>query len=323
MSKGLEIVAAHFRKRLMTFDDFKIERKLGKGGYGEVWEATHRDTGVVCALKKIIINDDDDDGFEMFVHEIEILGAFDNPFILKLFGFSIQEPYIIATPYISGGSLYDYVSSSSDRKALSPTENTIIAIGISYGMMKLHEMKIVHRDLKSANILLDENKLPIICDFGISRAIASTMTKDIGTTNWMAPEQMASGSYDEKVDVYAFGCILFEMIARSMPFEELTSLKVAAEVMKGNRPKAPHRHKRIRMIIKLCWEQDPAKRPSMRSIFRSFVKLKAYFNKTHYKAIERMIQLIGECDQDILPDLQKWTSEAQRPEDGSIIFEKD
>ena len=146
------------------------------------------------------------------------------------------------------------------------------------------------------------------------------MTKDIGTTNWMAPEQMTSECYDEKVDVYAFGSILYEMIAHQMPFEDMTSLAAAKEIMDGHRPKLPHHDKRIKKLIKRCWKQDPSERPSMREIFEGFVKVKFYFDQTKIEGIEAIINFILKNDPDIKYTLEQCMKEARKPKDGSIIL---
>ena len=90
------------------------------------------------------MNTADKEEVEMYAREIQILGTVNSPFLLRLFGFSITDPFFIVTPYIRHGCLYDYVSSKSKKQRLPPTNLTLIAMGIAYGMMNLHKMKILN-----------------------------------------------------------------------------------------------------------------------------------------------------------------------------------
>ena len=322
MSDELDIIAAYFRKQIVPLSDFKLKKLLGKGGFGEVYKAKHIPSGHTVAVKILHLDKSDKDDVEMYAREIQILGTVNSPFLLRLFGFSIKEPFFIVTPYIRHGCLYDYVSSKTKKERLPPTNLTLIAMGIAYGMMNLHKMKIIHRDLKSPNILLDDRVLPIVCDFGIARANSATMTVDIGTTNWMAPEQMLSKTYNEKVDVYSYGSILYEMVANKMPFEEYKTFKVANEIMNGNRPKLPHVHKNITKLIEKCWKADPNERPSMLEIFKGFVTIKYYFDGTHLKGIESLLNLILTADSSMKSTFQSWMKNAKKPKDGTLILDK-
>jgi serine/threonine protein kinase len=124
-------------------------------------------------------------------------------------------------PYVVGGNLYDYTRSRGERGRLDATQKTQIAIGVAYGMHCLHNANIIHRDLKSMNILLDTRLLPFICDFGIARTLEENcvLTRNCGTVYWMAPEQMKWDSYDNEVDVYSFGMVLYEMLCERFPFQ--------------------------------------------------------------------------------------------------------
>ena len=301
---------------VVNLKHFEMLNLLGEGGFGEVWKVVHKPTGKICALKKLFVdkNDEDDrDLIDMYVREVQILAQCKHLFLLRLIGFSITKPYFIVTPYIKNGSLYDYVKSGSRKTPLEPTNLTIIAMGVAYGIMKLHKKGIIHRDLKSPNILLDDKLLPYICDFGISRSRSSKMTMDIGTTYWMAPEQMESNDYNEKVDVYSYGCILYEMVSNKIPFEGETSYKAAAKIMAGKRPKLKTRsHRLIQELMQQCWEHNPDDRPSMKRIFKKFVQKRLFFDGTDAQGINAMNTIISQSDESDKAKIARWTSDSKK-----------
>ena len=315
MSQGLFELSERLRDGLVDINSFQYERILGRGGFGEVWKAKHIPTGRDCAVKKLFMEQGDEISLEMFVREVNILYECNHLFLLNLFGFNTIPNFIIVTPYISNGSLFDYVSSRSNKN-LSPTSKTLIAMGISYGMMKLHEHGIIHRDLKSPNILLDDKLLPYICDFGIARATSQAnehLTKDIGTVNWMAPEQMESHHYDNKVDVYSYGMVLYEMLMQKIPFEGEKATHIAKLVLSdAKRPKLPsNAEEHIVSLITHCWRQDPQNRPKFEGIFYNFVVKKIFWEGTEPSAIDSMINLICTYDPPMFQKIQIAISQYQ------------
>jgi len=135
----------------------------------------------------------------------------------------------------------------------------------------------MHRDLKSANILLDENYFHCkICDFGVSKTRNEDVKNTIapGTLRWTAPEQMISETYTEKVDVYAFGTILFEMVANDIPLKDLSIALLIQEVTKGTRAEIPRScNLAFRKLITECWSANPDLRPPFFTILRLLCEL--------------------------------------------------
>jgi serine/threonine protein kinase len=140
-------------------------------------------------------------------------------YLVPFVGFTVHPPYFIITEFMANGSLDHHIRRPKAANApfvcpLTPTQRTKIAIVIAHGVRRLHEPGIMHRDLKPGNILLDDNLESRVCDFGISRFKGkgdTEMTRKIGTPSFMAPEQDLEQTYDNKVDVYAYSLILYEM----------------------------------------------------------------------------------------------------------------
>jgi serine/threonine protein kinase len=206
-----------------------------------------------------------------FCCEVAILAQCHNYFLLPFFGFSVTAPYIIVTEFIPCGSLFDSLRRAPGAPRLDAGQKLLVALGTARGMMALHERSIVHRDLKSLNILLDDDLLPKVCDFGIARFMGDAdveVTGRIGTPHWMAPEMFESDHYTNKVDVYAYGILLWEILTGAVPFKGRDAYKVAIAVTRNHeRPPLPTGIPRgIIELIKACWDPAPENRPTFAQI---------------------------------------------------------
>ena len=163
--------------------------------------------------------------------------------------------------YCAGGSLHSLLASSQ------PFEYLSIALGVANGMAYLHSKDVIHRDLKSTNILLDDKGRAKIADFGLSVVCSSggeELTAETGTYRWMAPEVIRHESYSSNADVYSFGIVLWQLVARGVPFSDLTPIQAAFAVAKEDRrPVIPeHAPAELARLIELCWNGDQIARPS-------------------------------------------------------------
>jgi serine/threonine protein kinase len=299
MSYGstLEVLQQHFSAGVLSLDDFDIHGEVGRGGFGRVVRGVHRSSGKSVAIKLLFTDESlDEDLLQDFSHEVEMLWKCRFPFVLCLYGFTVTPPLAIIMPFVNHGSLYDYTRSIGAKVRLTGTQKTLIAIGVAYGMSFLHKANVIHRDLKSMNILLDSRLLPFICDFGIARTIEGKneiLTQDCGTTYWMAPEQMSCPSYDSKVDVYSYGMVLYEMLCEKFPFQGHDQIAGAREVAQGKRPELPASgNKKICELIRSCWAHDPKKRPNFTDIYTQLIKGKIGWDHTIPKALKAMQRLI-------------------------------
>lgn len=195
-----------------------------------------------------------------------------HPNIVQLLGISIDGPQpLVVLEYCNEGSL-DKVLFDSDRLN-TPTEQIALAEAIARGLDHLHQNNIVHRDLAVRNILLHHGE-PKISDFGMSRKLkeASQVGKtanNIGPIRWMAPEALSQQLYSTKSDVWTFGILLYEIVARQEPHVDDDLLTVGVKVRdEGYTPAIPENCPAVlRDIMQMCWKRDPQQRPVSSSIY--------------------------------------------------------
>jgi serine/threonine protein kinase len=221
------------------------------------------------ALKRFFLTELNGVALLYFCREVSILARCTNPFVVQFVGFTKSHPYCIITDYITNGSLFDCLEHRGPT--LSPLRKTLVAYGVAQGMTSLHKQTIVHRDLKAMNVLLDDRFLPKICDFGISRFLgehSANCTLQLGTPQWMAPEMFNSKRYGLKVDVYAFGILLWVMLTEELPFPEMDGVQIALAVVNDQRrpPIPPRAPPGLERMIRQCWAQDAHERPTFENI---------------------------------------------------------
>ncbi|EAY10858.1 TKL family protein kinase [Trichomonas vaginalis G3] len=285
---------------VVDLSNFEFQDVIGKGGFGEVIKGVDKNSGKIVAIKQIFSQKLEGNKLRRYLGEIETMAKCNNFFLVPFVGFTTKPPYSIITEYMPNGALNSYTRSRC-KDFLSGTQLTSISIGISFGMVHLHSLNIIHRDLKTGNILLDENFFPRICDFGIARfddSETSILTKKIGTPNYMAPELITSNNYTNKVDVYAFAMILYEMSENVKPFQGLSVNDIfTGVVQKDKRPRFTNNTPPpLQKLIRKCWDRDPDVRPTFAQIFDEFSSGRVYFHETNKYEITKFVKMIKDND---------------------------
>ena len=202
---------------------FEVGDRIGVGGMGIVYRATYTKNGAPVALKVLSPEVSDSEALQRrFEREISILKKLQHPNIVRYYGggrFGAQRFY--AMELVAGGSVEDYLK---EKKKLPWEEALDITMQVAKALEHAHEAGIVHRDLKPANLLRTTEQVIKLTDFGIARDTTATALtaagKTVGTYAYMAPEQIrGKPPVDKKTDLYALGCVLFEMIAGETPFQ--------------------------------------------------------------------------------------------------------
>jgi len=253
-------------------NDLEVKDMIGQGKSAKVYEGLYK--GKKVAIKMFDNSEKIDD--KEFRKEVSVISLVHKPsLVLICFGCSTLKGNKFIVTELMETSLYDIIQDSSIT--LIDQLLHVIAIATALSMSYLHSCNLIHRDLKSLNLLVSPYFEVKICDFGLSRVIDRNqpMTANIGTVCWVAPEIFNNKKlYSEKADVYSYGIILWELVARKMPFEDEEAFTIPLLVSKGKRPKMPKElPKGWEKLIKKSWNQNPAKRPQFDELCGSFETL--------------------------------------------------
>ncbi|KAF3446845.1 hypothetical protein FNV43_RR12025 [Rhamnella rubrinervis] len=244
----------------------KYEKKIASGSSGDLYKGTFCNQDV--AIKVLRAEHLNEAMQREFSQEVCIMRRVQHKNVVQFIGACTRPPNLcIITEFMSGGSMYDFLK----EKGVFPLHSLLrVAIDVSKGMNYLHQNNIIHRDLKAANLLMDENGVVKVSDFGVARVQdqSGVMTAETGTYRWMAPEVIEHKPYDYKADVFSFGVVLWELLTGKLPYEDLTPLQAAVGVVqKGLRPTIPrHTHPLLVQLLERCWLQDPLLRPEFSEI---------------------------------------------------------
>ncbi|KAG8384816.1 hypothetical protein BUALT_Bualt04G0157700 [Buddleja alternifolia] len=222
-----------------------------------------------------------------FSQEVSVWHKLDHPNVTKFIGatmvgseLNIQKdnghfgtPHnvcCVIVEYLPGGTLKNFLIKNR-RKKLAFKVVIQLALDLARGLSYLHSKKIVHRDVKTENMLLDKNRTVKIADFGVARVEASNpneMTGETGTLGYMAPEVLNGNPYNRKCDVYSFGICLWETYCCDMPYPDLSFSELTSAVVRQNlRPEIPRCcPSSIANVMKRCWDANSEKRPEMEEV---------------------------------------------------------
>lgn len=264
------VISVH-ASQVIRADRIALGGLLGEGGFAKVYFC-HLD-GAPAVAKKVQIQKMDAETRYLLGNECEIWARVSHPNIVALHGVSSSMPpsdsLLLVCEYFADGSLFERHQALLRSRAPSPApeEAADSLRQIVSGMAYLHgfDPPVLHRDLKSANILLAGARLAI-GDFGLARYQTAdrTMTAETGSYRWMAPEVVRHEPYDSACDVYSFGILAWEMLTYRLPFEECTPVQAALEVATGSRqPLLPDRYQGtpLGVLVAKCWHPRAAERP--------------------------------------------------------------
>lgn len=267
-------------------DYFNPSRKIGQGGAGSVYKGT-LPNGKTVAVKRLIFNTSH--WVEEFFNEVNLISGIQHKNLVQLLGCSIEGPEsLLVYEYVPNRGLDQFIFDKNKVKILSWEQRFDIIVGTAEGLAYLHggaQVRIIHRDIKGSNVLLDENLTPKIADFGLARCLAADETHlstgIAGTLGYMAPEYLVRGQLTEKADVFSFGVLVLEIVCgrRNNAFiEDRGSLlqtvwnlyrtgKLAEAVDPFLREKFPAKEaSHVLQIGLLCTQASVALRPSMDEI---------------------------------------------------------
>lgn len=259
------------------WEDLHLGDEIGQGSYAVVYRGIWNGSDV--AVKVYFGKDYSPGTFLDYKKEIDIMKRLRHPNVLLFMGAVYShERLAIVTEYIPRGSLFKTLH--KNNQAIDMRRRLRMALDVARGMNYLHHRNppIVHRDLKSSNLLVDKSWTVKVGDFGLSRLKSATFLtakSGRGTPQWMAPEVLRNEPSNEKSDVFSFGVILWELMTVSIPWANLNSLQVVGVVgFMDRRLDIPEGlDSRVRSIIQDCWQSNPELRPSFENIIQATTDL--------------------------------------------------
>ena len=266
----------------MTFKEklkgYKIKEKIGVGSYGKVYKVEKEN--IIYVLKQIPLNNATD--IESIKNEATILSSLNSEYVVKYYESFIEDNNLnIIMEYCEGGDLSTYMKqykakilsnkSYNSFSSLILPENLIwkMFIQISLGLYHIHKKKILHRDLKTLNIFLTKDYNCKIGDLGVAKILNGTNHANtfVGTPYYLSPEICEEKPYNEKSDVWALGCILYEMVTFKHPFNASNQAALYIKILKGKYENINVKCSNdIRKIIDLLLEKNYYKRPFIKDV---------------------------------------------------------
>lgn len=252
-----------------NMNKYTVIKNLGKGSAGKVDLVRNEETGHLYALKTISLSHLNAKERESAESEIHFLKVLKGPTLIKSYQSFIEKDKItIFMEYAEGGTLSDQILTYKMNKEKFPTDTILNWIAqVVLGVMLMHSKNILHRDLKSQNLFLTSDGTVKIGDFGISKelpTLSSLAKTSCGTPYFMPPEVCKGEPYGEKIDIWAIGCILYELVFLKKPFESKTLSGVFDKII--NKPLESSYEEvdsDIKILLMAMLDKDPSRRPSI------------------------------------------------------------
>jgi eukaryotic-like serine/threonine-protein kinase len=316
-------------------DRYEVMEKIGGGGMALVYKAKCRLLNRFVAIKVLRSEFTEDEEFvKKFRREAQSAASLSHPNIVGIYDVGTENNnYYIVMEYIKGQTLKEYIKG---KGTLGVENATNIAIQICYALDHAHKNHIVHRDIKSHNILIREDNSVKVTDFGIARAVSSsTITNTgnvIGSVHYFAPEQARGGYTDEKSDIYSLGVVMYEMLTGRLPFEGESPIAVALKhIQEEPLPPSkinPRMPRALEAIILKCMEKEVSKRYNSASeiindLRQSLVMPNGDFVKKNKFTDEntRVLEPIKIIDRDVLPEVREEASVKAEVKEGKLVID--
>ncbi|XVE92244.1 hypothetical protein REPUB_Repub01dG0080000 [Reevesia pubescens] len=287
----------HPTEGLQNYEHWTIDLKklvmgsaFAQGSFGKLYRGKYNGEDVaIKILERAADKPESAQALErQFQQEVMMLATLNHPNIVQFIG-ACRKPMVwcIVTAYAKEGSVRRFLANRQNRPM--PLKLAVKqALDVAKGMAYIHRFGFIHRDLKSDNLLIAADKSIKIADFGVARiqSHVERMTPETGTYRWMAPEMIQNRPYSQKVDVYSFGIVLWELITGLLPFQEMAAAQAANYVVQiGGRPAIPKDCLPILSeIMSRCWDSDPDARPPFTEVVNMLKKAETEVLTTVRKA---------------------------------------
>ena len=259
----------------MSAKDFQLVSKLGDGSYSSVWKVIRLSDGKEYAMKKVKMNALNDKEKENALNEVRILASIQSPYIIgykEAFFDDNSMTLCIVMEFAANGDLYNRIQQHIKNRTFFPEKEIWRCfIQILKALKMLHSKKILHRDLKCANVFLDKDGVAKLGDLNVSKVAKNNLVyTQTGTPYYASPEVWRDQPYDAKSDVWSLGCVIYEMVALKPPFRAPDMQQLYKKVQKGVFDPIPsHYSFELSSVIALCLQISPTQRPSSAELLKN------------------------------------------------------
>ncbi|XP_032630546.1 megakaryocyte-associated tyrosine-protein kinase isoform X3 [Chelonoidis abingdonii] len=252
---------------LLKLQHLTLGDKIGEGEFGAVLQGEYM--GQKVAVKNIKC----DVTAQAFLAETAAMTKVRHKNLVQLLGVILHNGLYIVMEYMSKGNLVNFLRTRG-RSVLQPKQLIQFALDISQGMDYLESKKLVHRDLAARNILISEENVAKVSDFGLAKVDPKGVDATKLPVKWTAPEALKNNKFSTKSDVWSYGILLWELFSYGRaPYSKMTLKEVTEMVEKGYRMEAPEEcPPSLYTLMKSCWETEPGKRPSFRKLTEKLQK---------------------------------------------------
>ena len=254
----------------MSLRNFEFLEKIGDGAYSTVWKVKRYSDQAVYALKKVRISKLSDKEKRNALNEVKILSTVNSPYVIsykEAFFDDDSDSLCIVMEFASGGDLYQRV-----RQGRPLSEDFIwqVIVSIAQGLKSLHDLSIMHRDLKTANVFLFKDSQIKIGDMNVAKVMQDGMLNtQTGTPYYASPEVWRDAPYNTQSDIWSFGCVIYETAALAPPFKAEDMQSLFRLVIKGEYKEIPGNYSdELRSIIGMMLQVNPRHRPSCDQVLR-------------------------------------------------------
>ncbi|XP_069118156.1 serine/threonine-protein kinase Nek9-like isoform X1 [Argopecten irradians] len=238
---------------------------LGRGAFGEAVLYRKTEDNSLVVWKEVNLARLGEKERRDAMKEVDILSLLNNTNVITYYNhFLDQETLFIEMEYANGGSLYEKIATQTEL-----FEEHLVRwylFQIASALMHIHNYGIIHRDVKAMNIFMTKTDLLKLGDFGISKLLESKgqlADTVVGTPYYLSPEIVQGASYDQKTDVWALGCVLFELLTLTKTFQATNQLRLAYEIVRSEQGEVDKRYSsHMRELVNLMLQKEPQKRPS-------------------------------------------------------------
>ena len=254
-------------------EEYEIIKQLGKGGFGEVYLVSNKKDNKKYAVKKIVINNLAEDKIKGIENEAIILSSISSEHIVKYYdSFMDSHCFYILMEYCEN-DLKKFINEHKGKNEFLD-ENIIynIVLEICLGIKEIHKHNLIHRDLKPENIFINKDNKIKIGDFGISKQLNINQKyafSAIGTNYYMAPEIIKGEKYNNKIDIWALGCIIYELFTFNICFESESLLGLVNAILEKNHGKIDLKKYNLKWqnLIDLLLKKDYKERPNIDEVY--------------------------------------------------------